>query len=177
MSPRRIDKLPALLIAADNSRGFRPVLEWCAVAAILLILNGSYAHIAENTVTKATLTEGFMLATTARVDLVTFRAQHGRWPSPGDSVGAELTETGLGRYVDRIELGRGGAMTIVFGASPDPAVNDRRLALRPGAVAGNATGPVAWHCGRWRPPAGVVVAADDETDIPEARLPGACREP
>lgn len=178
MTPQR--RVPTiLLIATDNAPAFRGALELCMTVTVIMVLTGFYAVLGSGFVGKSGLAEAFILSSTMRVDMMTFRAGNGRWPSrPGELGGGQLTDTSLGRNVAHIELGAEGGLTYVLRGTPryGEALANRRLTLRAGTVAGDTGAPVSWYCAHRAAPPGISVAAVDETDVPGEYLPSICRE-
>ncbi len=168
-----------LFMVSDVSQRLRSALEFGAVIAIIMALISFAARNFETYIIQSQISEAFMLTSTVRGEMVTFRAETGRWPSNE----AELhnptlsQESGLGRVVDHLELRDGGAISVVFDDESSAAnLQGRRLTLRPLLVTSEPSGPISWVCASHRIPDGLAVGGIDETDIDAAQLPSACRK-
>lgn len=174
----RSQYLDSFLIAADDAPAFRVVFELCIAVAVIMVITGYYAAIGSEYVGKTALAEAFNLSSTMRVDMIAFRAQHGRWPPrSAELASAQPTDPALGGSVARVELGADGAFTYVFRNAPSTGADlaNRRLTLRPGTVAGIGGAPVSWYCARGAAPAGIAITGVDETDLPDELLLSICR--
>lgn len=166
-------------MVADASQRLRSAIEFGAAVAVVTVLVALAVREFETYVIHSQVVEAFILSSTVRGEMVTFRAENGRWPSDAAELhNATLSQPSmLGSVVDHLELNDGGAISVVFG-DDTPAVDlrRRRLTLRPLLVTAEPGAPISWVCASHRYPAGFTAGGIDETDIEVSRLPSACRE-
>ncbi|MEM7432899.1 MAG: pilin [Pseudomonadota bacterium] len=170
--------LQALLIATDLSQRLRSAIDFGAAVTLLMLLSAIAVGGINHYVAQAQLTEAFMLSTTVKGELITYRAQHGHWP-PADAqlpVSALRDPESLGNYVDTMALGGGGALTSTFQSEGlAQSIQGRRLTLRPLVSPYDSSAPVAWVCGANRHPEPLTPSGNDETNIEPEALPSICR--
>jgi hypothetical protein len=109
-----------------------------------------------------------MLATSAQLYMVEYRAAHGEWPTAVDPGDKNLAENSF--FSVRT---RAGAMDFTF-SEREPALAGQVLTVRAWQSADGANLPIVWSCGRAQ--AGPLVpAAEDYTSLPNADLVSPCR--
>lgn len=123
----------------------------------------------------------------ARTDVVLYRAEHGRWPPPGELPPSSHKIEGI--YVEGVGLGRGGVITatMTLGSTPhssadgpglarDPDGARGFLSFRPELLGSSDTPSVSFLCGDAKPVPGAVDAvAEGQTTLPKNILPPYCR--
>jgi type IV pilus assembly protein PilA len=168
-----------LFMVSDISQKLRSALELGTVVAIIMTLTAMSVRAFEIYIIRSQVSEAFMLTSLVRVEMVTFRAENGRWPSNGPALhNSTLSqESNLGKFVDYMELQDGGAISVVFNEESAAAkLQGRRLTLRPLLVSATSSGPISWVCASHQVPEGLSVSGFDGTDIGPTLLPSACRE-
>ncbi len=158
----------------------RPVLEFAAVFAIIIVLSGFSIRTVQMYAAKTQASEAAHLLTATRSEMVAFRAQTGRWPNSIDYLGniSLAQEERLGRYVDRIEYAEGGAITVLFISDQIDTVDDLRdatLTFQPAVHPDNPSSPVSWRCGNATLAAPLISSGVDRTTVDVAYLPHTCR--
>lgn len=168
-----------LVVSSEVTQETRATLELAVVLAIVMMLTALALRGYETYVIRAQFTEAFMLTTTVKAEMIEHRAQHGRWPDTESNL-QYLTpnrEQSLGRVVDYITLGDGGALTAVFDTDRAvPSLQGRRLTFRPLLVPTSAGSPVAWVCAGHGIPDGLTATGRNESNVEAKHLPFACRE-
>ncbi len=168
-----------LFMASDVSQKLRSALEFGAVISIIMALTTLAVSNFETYIVQSQIAEAFMLTSTVRGEMVTFRAENGRWPSNEPELHNPTLsqESDLGKVVDHLELRSGGAISVVFDRVNSAAnLQGRRLTLRPLLVSMETSGPISWVCAAHQIPEGLTPGGVDETDIELSHLPSACRE-
>ncbi|MEM1262381.1 MAG: pilin [Pseudomonadota bacterium] len=168
-----------LMFATDASQRIRGVVEVGFVAAILMALISLAVRALPPAVIRAQQTEAAFLVATIKADVVAYYAVRGEWPQTNADVpNSTLAEPdGLGRFVDRIELGPDGTLTSVFGLETSNVVlQERRLTYRPRVTTAKPSSPVGWNCAQYRPPVGMQSIGTDVTDIDNRHLSFICRD-
>ena len=176
---RNVRIFATLLMVSDLSQKFRSELEFGAVIAIIMVLAPLAVRDFETYIIQSQISEAFMLTATVRGEMVTFRAENGRWPaSEAELHNSTLSqESNLGKFVDHLELKDQGAISVVFNRQSSAAIiQGRRLTLRPLLVTSEPSGPISWVCSARQFPDRLVAGGIDETDIDSSQLPSACRE-
>ena len=171
--------IATLFMASDVSQKLRSALEFGAVVAIIMALTTLAVRNFETHVIQSHLAEAYMLTSTVRGEMVTFRAENGRWPlNEPELHNATLSQrSNLGNVVDYLELRDGGAISVVFDQERSAAkLQGRRLTLRPLLVTSEPGGPISWVCAAHQVPEGLTAGGIDETDIDPSQLPSACRK-
>ena len=166
-------------MATDLSQRLRSALEFGAAVALLMGLTVLAIGRLDSLVARSQVAESLILTGPTKSELVVHRAQTGEWPpAAGDMALKTLgNETEYGAYVDRVELGGGGALTSVFlEDTPAPGLRGRRLTIRPLTLSADSGAPVSWVCGPHRYPSELAPNGTDETDIDPSDLPSACRD-
>ena len=95
---------------------------------------------------------------------------------PKDNGGAGLPAPDkiIGNYVTAGTVADG-VITLVFGNLAVSNIKGKRVTLRPAYVQDSPQVPVSWICASGKIPAGLTVAGNNATDIPQQWLPVACR--
>ncbi len=168
------------MAATDLSQSLRSVLEFCAAVAVLFLVTAIAAESMQSAVIRSQTAEAFMMTSDVKVSMMAYRAETGEWPSePAELANSSLDEEDLlGRYVDHLELGANGALSVVFGKEyPSAPIQNRRLTHRPSVSIEDPGAPIVWVCGQHPVLEGLAASGVDETDIKAINLPSACREP
>ena len=168
-----------LAAATDLSQSLRSALEFGAGVAVLMLVTAFAAHSIRSAIVRTQTAEAFSLISTIKVDMVAHRAVHGEWPAEAEQLANSslLEPFESGRYVDRTELGEGGALTVIFDEQDSAeAISGGQLTYRPASLADNPSTPVVWVCGRHRLVDGFAESGVDRTDIEPINLPSVCRE-
>ncbi len=168
-----------VLLATDLSQKLRTALEFAVAVAILMFVTGIAAENMQSAVIRSQAAEAFMMTSDVKVAMIAYRAENGEWPSEREDIISTALSEGydLGKYVDRIELGTDGALSIVFDDeySSEPLQN-RRLTYRPSTSVEDPAAPIVWVCARYPVLDGLEPSGVDETDIETIHLPSICRE-
>lgn len=95
---------------------------------------------------------------------------------PKDNVSAALPAPDkiIGSYVTSATVANG-AITLTFGNLAASNIKGKKLTLRPGFVPDTPQVPLSWVCASGKVPAGLTMAGDNATDIPNDWLPVTCR--
>ncbi len=155
----------------------RTALEAGVVVATILLLAalalGSYQPL----IGRSHTAEAFMLTSTAKTDLLVERAQHGSWPDARADIVIDTygDREQAGRYVARVDLDDGGALSAWFGDDVLADLRGRRLTQRPATGVAEDGLPVIWLCDDRQPPAGTASQAADFTSVDTRLLPATCR--
>jgi type II secretory pathway pseudopilin PulG len=169
-----------MMIATDMSQRMRSALESGVVIAIIMLLTALAVGRAESFITRVQTSEAIVLNSSVRYDLVTYRASHGHWPASAGATSSSLLNNAerAGRYVVGSDLGPDGSVTFIFGNRSGSAsrLHKKRLTFRPGLVTGDAGSPISWYCGGRRPPPGIAIRGDNQTDIAPDNLMKDCRQ-
>ncbi len=175
----RVRHYAHLLAATDLSQSLRSALEFGAGVAALMIVTAFAANSIQSAIFRAQAAEAFSMNGGIRVDIVAHRAVHGEWPATAEELANStiLEPFEAGKYVDRFELGEGGAFTAVFDVDDSSAVlRGGQLTYRPSSLPDDPSAPVVWVCGRYRLVDGFETSGADRTDIEPINLPSVCRE-
>jgi hypothetical protein len=129
--------------------------------------------------------EAVSLASGPQINAVLYRAEHGRWPSPGDR--NIVAADNHGAYVRRLMLGAGGVVTAqmslgpargmlaVHGAGVRGSISGL-LSFRPELLGSQDAPSISFLCGYAKPLAGAFDGgADNPTSLPPKYLPPFCR--
>jgi len=176
---RSVRNLVFLLVASDVSQKLRSALEFGAVIAIIMALTTMAIRNFETYIVQSQISEAFWLTSTVKAEMVTFRAEKGRWPAQEpDLHNPTLSqEQGLGKFVDHLKLLEGGALSAVFDDDVSASIlRGRRITFRPMIVSSEPSAPIFWACAAYSVPEGFTTGGENETDIDPSRLPSACRE-
>ena len=176
---RNVRIFATLLMVSDLSQKFRSELEFGAVIAIIIVLAPLAVRDFETYIIQSQISEAFMLTATVRAEMVTFRAENGRWPSnEGELHNPTLSQASkLGKFVDHLELKDQGGISVVFNRQSSATnIQGRRLTLRPLLVMSEQSGPISWVCSSRQFSDRLIAGGVDETDIDSSQLPSACRE-
>ncbi len=168
-----------LLAATDLSQSLRSALEFGAGVAALMIVTAFAANSIQSAVLRTQTIEAFSLTSAVKAEMIVHHAVHGEWPTDADDLASSPLQDPfeLGKYVDRIELGDAGVLTVVFDADDTASgLRSGQLSYRPASLADNPGTPVLWVCGRHRPLDGFVASGTDRTTIDNMNLPSVCRE-
>ncbi len=167
------------MAATDLSQSLRSTLEFGAAVAVLMIVTAIAAESMQSAILRSQAAEAFMMTSDVKVSMMAYRAERGEWPAEAaDLENSSLSEEDrLARYVDRLELGADGALTVVFGDQyPSAPLQNRRLTLRPSMPVDDQGAPIVWVCARHPILEGFAPSGVDETDIESIHLPFVCRE-
>ncbi len=169
-----------LVLATDLSQRLRSALEFGATAGLVILLTALAVSRFETYVLHAQVSEAMMVTSTIRPDIVVHRAQHGEWPASADDLQHSELEVAPrrsgGKFIDRVELGSDGALSVVFDAEDSHArLANRRLTFRPQTRSDEPGAPVVWTCGLYKPAPGLTLSGDNLTDIAAGDLPSLCR--
>jgi type IV pilus assembly protein PilA len=95
---------------------------------------------------------------------------------PADNAAARLpvAEKVVNNYVSSLAI-QDGAIQITFGNRASRVIFGKVLSLRPAVVEDAPVVPVAWVCGNAQGPEQMTVRGGNQTNIPNAFLPLACR--
>ncbi|MDJ0908008.1 MAG: pilin [Woeseiaceae bacterium] len=176
---RRARHYAHLAAATDLSQSLRSTLEFGAGVAALMLVTVFAANSIQHAVVRSQTAEVFAMASTVKVDIVAHRAVHGEWPADANELAnASLMEPfESGMYVDRFQLGEGGAFTATFDVdNSSEAIQGRQLTFRPTSLSGSPNTPVVWVCAQHRLVEGFEPSGVDQTDIEPINLPSVCRE-
>ncbi|MDH3620687.1 MAG: pilin [Gammaproteobacteria bacterium] len=178
MQPSHL-RITHALIASESGRGLRDLLEFLFVVGTIFIVAGFALREYSIQVARAQVSEILNLASTSKIDLVTYRAEYGRWPVDANEAGNAtlLPHDRLGRYVATFSLDEGGVINALMSAEQaSDTVADRLLSLRIGTSELDSGAPVVLVCGYAKPPAGIRASGENRTQIPPAYLPYLCKE-
>lgn len=167
------------LIASESGRELRDLLEFLFVVGTIFILAGFALRAYSIQVARVQVSEILNLASTSKIDVVAYRAEHGHWPADANEVGnaALLPNERLGRYVATFTLAEDGVIDALMSSEPTTvAVADRLLSLRIGTSELDPGAPVVLVCGYANPPPGIRASGRDNTQIPPDYLPYVCKE-
>ncbi|HXG28855.1 MAG TPA: pilin [Nevskiales bacterium] len=103
--------------------------------------------------TRAKVTQGFALASSAKTAIAEYHLYHGRFPADNASAGLEPPANYATVHVRALEILDGGEIRITF---RDPALDGQTLSLRPTATPGS----IGWSC---------------QSSLPRRYLPLACQ--
>lgn len=98
----------------------------------------------------------------------------GALPKDNAAAGLPVAEKIIGNYVTSASV-TDGVITLVFGNLAVSNIRGKKLTLRPGYVPDAPQVPLSWICGPGKTPAGLTIAGNNATDIPQQWLPVACR--
>ena len=166
-------------IAADTGRKFSYLTESIVVALVVTTLVSLAIRGSQESIMRAQLSDAFMLSATAKVDILAYRSEYGRWPATADKAGNGTIKDPiqLGRYVRTINLRPHGAVEVVMGGEEiAQQLLGTSLSLR-FVVSDHYSGaPVAQVCGGFPAPPGMHVVGKDHTTIEPKILPFICKE-
>ena len=154
-------------------KGFT-LIELMIVVAIIGILAAIAIPAYQDYTVRAQVTEGLNLASAVKAGVAESYANTGVFPAT--LVAAGGLNPPSGKYVTSVDVGAGGAITIIYGNQANTAVGGFSLGLNPGTSTNN---DVIWICGT-APTAGIVgftasPGAAAATTVLSKYVPKACR--
>lgn len=167
------------LIASDTGQKLRHLVEALFVAATVIFLTGVALKEYEIQAARARVSEALFLVSTARVDLVAYRAEYGRWPVDATQAGNGTLAPleGSGRYVSTLALREDGIIDVTMNQDEaKTAISGELLSFRIGLPSMDTGAPIIFTCGGSKPPPGFHVAGSDKTSISSKYLPYICTE-
>jgi Tfp pilus assembly protein PilE len=123
--------------------------------------------------TKVATTEVFGITQAIRRDVHEHYERTGRWPTAADLPDRKLGVRDAGSFVELIELGPAGEVTVTYNRR-NPEIAGRRLTMRPILGRDGRFAPPRWACGT-RTDFHGVASGTDRTDVPERFLHQLCR--
>lgn len=142
----------------DSLKGFT-LIELMIVVAIIAILAAIAIPAYQNYLIRAQVSEGMVLADSAKTAVWDFFAQNGRSPGGNLSVGLAQPASISGNYVSSVTVTTSGQIKVAYAtAQANTAIASAFLILSPAFT----TGSVSWNCTTY-------------TTIPSAYLPSSCR--
>ena len=167
------------LIASDTGQRLRHLVEALFVTATIIFLAGAALKEYEIQAARARVSEALFLVSTAKVDLVAYRAEYGRWPIDAAQAGngTLVPLEGSGRYVSTLALREDGAIDVTMNQNEaKTAISGELLSFRIGLSSMDTGAPVIFTCGGSKPPPGIHVTGWDKTSISSKYLPYMCKE-
>ncbi len=168
------------VIAADIGQRLRSTFEICAVLAIVMLLVSLAARDYEEYLAKAEIAEAFTLILGAKTDLITHRAQTGRWPEDKEvsAIGVFSTTDDLGRFISRMTLNDGGAVDTWFdGRDSSERLANRRTTFRFARATAYDGAPYVLICAGHPQPPDTTTSGLDKTTVNPDDLPSICKGP
>jgi len=167
------------LMASDTGQELRELLEFLFVVGIIGVLATFALHEHRTLTARAQVTEALSLASTAKIDVVAYRAEYGRWPADADEAGNAtlLPHDQLGSFVMTATLQNRGVIDVQMlddGVAPDVARGI--LSFRLGLSTTDDGAPIVPICGHATPPPGIAPSGENTTTIGPKFLPYACKE-
>lgn len=153
-------------------RGFTSI-ELGTALAIVAILSSVALPAYQDFAIRSQVNDGLSVVSSVQQALADDYARTGTMPNSRRAAGlpaaAQMTQS---KYVAAVEIGAGGALTIVFGNAADGAVSGRTLKLTPYVQADRS---LRWRCGLGPIPGGAVSGVHSPGTLSPRLMPLACR--
>ncbi|WP_133501205.1 pilin [Cognatilysobacter terrigena] len=118
------------------------LIELMIVVAIIAILAAVALPAYRDYVTRAQVSEGFSLATSAKVAIATYYGEYSAYPNNNASAGMALPASIKGKYVSAVVVDNTGSITITYGGGSNAAINGQSMTMQ----ATNNGGALNWTC-------------------------------
>ena len=105
-----------------------------------------------------------------------YRSINGKFPMDNADATLPPPDRIVGSFLSSVTV-REGVVQLVFGNAANPALQGKRLTLRPAYVPDYPEVPLVWVCAAGLVPDKMTAQGSNGTDIPALYLPGACRAP
>ncbi|MBC7991927.1 MAG: pilin [Rhizobacter sp.] len=158
--------------ATPPAHGFT-LIEVMIVVAIIAILALMAVPSLQNKYIRENILEAMPLAKIAKDPVAAAWAATKTLPEDNAIAGLPAPDKIVSNVVKSVTV-ENGAIHIVFGNRANGALRGKTLTLRPGVIEDAQVVPVAWVCGRARPPENMRAMGTDKTDVPAVYLPVNC---
>jgi type IV pilus assembly protein PilA len=150
------------------------LMEMLAVLAIMAILAMLAVPSYMDRIVRRQIEAALPLAEIAKKPVADAWAQLRMLPADNAAAGLPAAEKIVSNHVSSLSI-QDAAITITFGNRVNKAILGKVLTLRPAVVEDAPIVPVAWVCGNANVPDKMTVKGVNETNVPNAFLPLACR--
>jgi type IV pilus assembly protein PilA len=150
------------------------LLELMVVVAIIAILALMTLPSYMDRIVRQQIEAALPLADIAKKPVGEAWAQTQSFPADNAAARLPVAEKIVNNYVSSLAI-QEGAIQITFGNRASKAIVGKLLSLRPAVVDDAPVVPVAWVCGNAPGPEQMTVRGSNQTNIPNAFLPLACR--
>ncbi len=151
------------------------MIEMMVVVAVIAILAAMALPSYQYKIVREQIEAALPLADIAKKPIAASWAAKQVFPADNAAADLPVAEKIVNNYVSAVGI-QDGVINITFGNRANSVISGKVLTIRPAVVDGAPVVPVTWVCGNAEAPGQMRVQGSDQSSIPTAYLPLACRK-